>query len=350
MNTAAGFLRTLGGQKTVGGRSTALNNEMAGRISRRDLLGATGAALAVTVAGCTGPGGTSGGFEGGVERPPATLRMEPIDDPELPMKVLYTVGVEGPEWRAELMDAILDGGTTVERTRPPLPADRHLYYDDAVYQLSHEIVERTPATRYQIRVDIVQGTVVDSAAVQFSELPAVDREKFAAYGWDEGGNFGFGTSILYTDEEREQSALVPASEYAYIVWADGSEAAWFVDDSSETTLNTYEYAASPYATAAEYGKRMRDRMSFELDGLAEAEADIVRTAVDEGRFVVEPEETPTPAFRSLADRFRDQEQVHGLDEEGEGDLNGPYLVRYDGEVYWTVLLINTERTETDASA
>lgn len=315
--------------------------------TRRDLLGGTGTAVATALAGCTGPGGTEGGAQGGAELPPATLRMEPVADPELPARVLYSIGIEdGPDRRVELMDGILDGGTTVERTIPPFPEDQHIYYEDAVYVLSHEIIERTPATSYQIRVDIVQGTVVESEAVQFSDLPAIDREKFAAYGWDDGGSFGFGTSILYTHAEREKSALVPESAYSYIVWEDGSEAAWFVDDSHETTLNTYEYSAEQYLTAAEYGQRMRDQSAFELGALSDAEADIVQAAIDEDQYAVDHEQTLTPAFWSLADRFRPQEQAHGLREDGEGDLSGSYLVRYDGEVYWTVLLVNVERTGT----
>lgn len=309
------------------------------RLARRDLLTTTGAAVAVTLAGCTGEGLSSGD----AQLPPATFRMDVVDDAELPPKVLYTVGIEGPARRAELMAEIVDGGTTVNRTRPPLPEDRHIYYDDTVYQLSYEIIEQTPATSYQIRVDIVQGTVTEAETIAFSDLPAVDRKKFAAHGWDDGGTFGFGTSLLYTHAERNKSALVPDSEYAYIGWGDGSEAAWFVDDSSETTLYTYEYSAAQYSTATEYGRRMREQLSFELSGLSDAESAIIQTAIDEKRYTVARDETPSPAFRSLADRFRDQEQAHDLAADGEGDLSGPYLVQYGGAVYWTVLDINTER-------
>lgn len=330
---------------------TARSNEGLHRhLTRRDLLGGTGTAVAIVLAGCTGPGGTGDAAQDGAKLPPATLRMETVADPELPAKVLYSIGIEdGPDRRVELMDDILHGGTTVERTNPPFPEDQHVYYDDAVYVLSHEISEQTPATSYQIRVDIVQGTVVESEAVQFSNLPAIDREKFAAYGWDDGGSFGFGTSLLYTHAERANSALVPESEYSYIVWEDGSEAAWFVDDSHETTLNTYKYSAEQYSTAADYGRRMRDQLAFELSGLSDAETEIVQTAIDENQYAVAHEQTPTPAFWSLADRFRPQEQAHGLREDGEGDRSGPYLVRYDGEAYWTVLLVNVERTETQTA-
>lgn len=211
---------------------------------RRALLASTATLLSAILTGCTGlepSNGASGGALGVAEALAARLEMAALADAALPPKILYSVGVEDdPDCRSQLFERILDGGTTVERTRPPLPEDRHIFYDDAVYQLSHDVVEETPATSYQIRVDIVQETVTKSEAVQFSELPAVDREKFAARGWDDGGTFGVGTSLLYTHAEREKSALVPDSEYSYIVWKDGSEAAWFVDDSSETTLNTYE--------------------------------------------------------------------------------------------------------------
>jgi hypothetical protein len=274
--------------------------------------------------------------------------MTALADAAVPPKVLYGVGVEdGPDRRVQLFERILDGGTTVEGTRPPLPEDQHIFYDDAVYQLSHDVVEQTPATSYQVRVDIVQETVTESEAVQFSDLPAVDREKFAARGWDDGGTFGFGTSILYTHAERDKSALVPDSEYSYIVWEDGSEAAWFVDGSHETTLNTYEYTASQVASGAEYGRRMREQFAFELADLSDAQRDIIETAISEERYVVSPDETPPSALITLADRFRAHEQAHGLDEAGEGDLSGTYLVRYDGEVYWTTLVVHGDAFGTE---
>lgn len=331
----------------TGGHSTTTQERLHRQLTRRDVVRGAGTAVATASAGCTGLGGTGGVSSGEAELPPATLSMEPVADAELPASVLYSIGTEdGPDRRVELMDDILNGGTTVERTDPPFPDDQHIYYDDAVYVLSHELSKQTPATSYQIRVDIVQGTVVESEGVQFSALPAVDREKFAARGWDDGGTFGFGTSILYTYAEREKSALVPESDYSYIVWADGSEAAWFVDDAYNTTLNTYEYSAEQYSTAAEYGQQMRDQMAFELAALSDAEAAIVQTAINEDQYAVGHEQTPTPAFWSLVERFSPAEQAHGLDENGEGDLSGPYLVRYDGKVYWTVLLVNVKQTET----
>ena len=318
---------------------------------RRALLTSTATLLSATLTGCTGLGSSNSAAVGVAEVPTARLEMIPLADATLPPKVLYSIGVEdGPNRRVQLFDRILDGGTTIEGTRPPLPEDQHIFYDDAVYQLSHDVIEQTPATRYQIEVDIVQDTVTQSEAIQFSKLPAVDREKFAALGWDDGGTFGLGTSFLYTHAERDKSALVPNSEYSYIIWEDGSEAAWVVDGSNETTLNTYEYTATQVATVAEYGRQMRERVAFALSDLSDAQRDIVETAISQEQYVVGPDETPPSALVALADRFRDQEQAHGLDQTGEGDLSGTYLVRYDGEVYWTTLVVHGDAFATETSA
>lgn len=316
---------------------------------RRTVLTSTGTFLSAILTGCTGFG-PSNGVLGVAEDATARLEMTALTDAALPPKVLYGVGVEGDsDHRVKLFERILDGGTTTEGTRPPFPKDQHIFYDDAVYQLSYDVVEQTPATNYQIRVDVVQGTVNESEAIQFSELPAIDREKFAARRWDDGGTFGLGTSILYTHAEHDKSVLVPDSKYSYIVWKDGSEAAWFVDDSNETPLNTYEYTVSQVAPAAEYGRQMRERFAFALSDLSNAQRDIVETTISKEQYVINPDEGPLSALVALADRFRDQEQVHGLDEPGEDDLSGTYLVRYNDEIYWTTLVVHGDAFATETS-
>lgn len=65
------------------------------------------------------------------------------------------------------------------------------------------------------------------------------------------------------------------------------------------------------------------------------------------QYVVEPEATPSGALTDLADRFRDPEQVHALDETGEDDLSGPYLVRYNSDVYWTIFVVQSDAFEAE---
>lgn len=92
---------------------------------------------------------------------------------------------------------------------------------------------------------------------------------------------------------------------------------------------------------------MRERFAFALSGLSDPQRDIVETAIKEEQYIVGPDETPPSAFAALADQFRDHEQVHGLEEAGEGDLSGTYLVQYDGEVYWTILVVSGDALGTE---
>jgi len=317
---------------------------------RRALLATAATSLPALIAGCTGPGGL-GGSNAAVEAPTARLELETLADANLPTKVLYTVRpVEGDDSKTQLFDRIIDSGAATKATRPPFPEQRHIAYQDGVYELSYEVIEETPATRYSVKVDIATGSVTEAETIQFADLPEVDQEDFAAHGLADGDPVGIGTTFLYTDAEREQSVLVPESEYSYITWDDGTEAEWVVDDAYNTTLNTYRYSADQVATTAEYGQQMRGRFSFELAGLPEAQQDILKTAITDGPYVVGPDETPSDALVALANRFRGHEQAHGLDEDGEGDLSGTYLVQYQGDVYWTTLVVQHDVFQTASTS
>lgn len=317
------------------------------RLSRRAFLGATGASIVASLAGCTGPGGQAIGRG---ERTAATLWMEAVDGAELPTRAIYSIGIDdGPSRRADLMDDILDGGATIERLRPPLPKGDHIYYDDTIYQLAYEVTEETPADRFHVRLDIVQQTVTESKAVRFADLPTVDKEQLATAGLADGDPIGVGTTLLYTDAQQSESVLVPDPEYSFIIWEDGSEGAWFVDGSSETTLKTYRYTAEVVEDAATYGRKMRERFAFDLAGLSEAEREIVETAIEERKYTLPAGEPPPDAFRTLVDRFRGHEHARGLDEQAEDQngVDGPYIVQYDGEVYWAILSIAKELLGTE---
>lgn len=311
----------------------------------------------VSLAGCANtrspnrdPGG-SGGYPSGdaavADRPNAYLNMTAIDESALPPKVLYSLGEDdGPDSRVRLMERIVDSPTTVEGTRPPLPENEHIFYDGVIYQLSHEVVEQTPATTYSVKIDIVQDSVEADEAIQFADLPEVDREIFDRRGFASGEVVGIGTTLRYTDSEAEQSVLVPESEYSYIVWENGSEAEWVVDDSSETPLNTYDYTAERIAAAAEYGEQMRDRFAFELSNLSDAQQDIVESARNEDEYRIGSDESPPSEFVDLVERFQGQEQPRGLNESEHNRSGGNYLNEYDDTVYWTTVYLDAQESET----
>lgn len=301
-------------------------------MKRRLFLSSTVAGLSAALAGCISGGRGRGP---GGEAPTARLDMEALEVAAYPAKVLYTVPDAGD---SQLFERIVDASATVKDTRPPFPEDVHIAHGDGVYELSHEVIDQTPASVYSVILGTDEDSAPDSKTIQFSDLPAVDREKLATHGLATGDRLGIGTTLLYTDSERKRSVLVPP-EYSYISWDDGTTAEWTAGKTSDTPLNTYRYAAETIATATEYGRRIRERFAFELADLPTAQSDVVETAITDERYTVPPDESAPAAVTALVDRFRRQEQVHGLDESGPGDLNGQYLVRYRGEVYWTSLFL-----------
>lgn len=309
---------------------------------RRALL--TSGVVLLPFAGClsAAPGGGSGaaGSNGAAELPTASLSMEPIDDAGIPSRVLYDATPEGSGERTpgrELLDRLeRDGSATVEGTRPPLPGDRPLVYGGTVYRLAYEVTAETPATRFSVTVDVVNGDEREGRTVAFADLPAVDREVFERNGLASGEVVGVGTTLLYTDAEAERSALVPETDVSVIEWASGGEAEWVVDDAHGTTLDTYRYTVEGTTPASEFGARVRERFVWELSGLSDAERGIVEAAVED-RYVVPPEEAPPRALESLVERFRPHDRVEESTSEYRDRLSGPYLVRYDGDPYWTRL-------------
>ncbi|NHN61211.1 MULTISPECIES: hypothetical protein [Halorussus] len=315
-------------------------------MDRREFL-ASGATLAIAVAG---------GCTGCARAPAASLHMEQITDAGIAEKVTYRLD-EGPSERNRLVaDAVENDSATVGDTDPPLPANRSVVYDDAVYRLSREVVASAPATAFSFTLDPVDESVSESETVRFEDLPAVDREKFAARGWADGGFLGVGSSLRYREGEISESALVPEPEHSVIVWNAETRGRFEVDGSRETSLKTYRYEAEQVNPSAEaYGATIRERYAFELSGLSSEERDVVSQAIeDEGGYYVPGGEKPPDAVWNLGERFRSQEEVRYAWEDDEDDspsgrVDGTYVVRYDGEVYWTRIRVSREGFTTTAS-
>lgn len=317
-------------------------------VTRRSALGTAVAALLPTaLAGCSGSTNVASG-------PTASLSMAPVTVEALPSKVLYSVedsadSIDG-ESIAHLFERILNGGATIKSIDPPIPVGRHLLYDGTVYQLSREVLQREPAHTYVVEINTVQSNGDGLETIRIADLPGVDREKLAAKGLADDPPVGMETSFVYTDAEAGRSALVPEPEYSLLVWDDGERAEWTISKAAERTMVTARYTAERVTTAAEYGRRMREQFAVELTGLPSGQRDIVETAIAEDRYAVESGQSPSAAFVALADRFDAGEQVRALDEDGEGDLGGTYVVEYGGDVYWTVFTDNSDELRATPSA
>lgn len=320
-------------------------------MDRREFL-ATGAALAI---------GVTGGCTGCARSPSASLEMEPVTDAEIARRVTHRLEADGDSERSRLVSsAVENGSATREGTEPRLPENGTFVHDGSIYRLSREVVESRPATSFSFTLNPVEGSVDGSETVDYADLPAVDRRKFAERGWADGGFLGFGSSLLYLDPEIPDSALVPEPKRPVIVWDDETRGRFEVDGARDTALRTYRYAAERvHPDVAAYGRDVRERYEFALSGLSSGERRIVEEAIggnesDEengGRgYVIPPDEEPPRAMRELAERFRGREEVRRVWEESgarERSASGEYLVRYGGEVYWTQVFIVPEGgTET----
>lgn len=299
-------------------------------MDRREFLVA-GATLALT---------TAGGCTGCARAPTASLRMETITDEEVAKRVTYRSESADPDQRQLVTDAIANGTATAEGTEPPFPADRPFVYNGSVYRLSHEVVESKPATVFHFTLNPAEESVPDDEKIRFEDLPAVDRRKFARNGWADPEFLGFGSSLRYLDDEIPESALVPDPENPVVVWGEEARGRFEVDGSYATELKTYRYGAEQvHPSASEYGAEIRREYAFSLSNLTNPERDVVREAIENERGYSVPHDESLPdAVWRLAERFRPREEVRYAWEDDRGEtrpIDGTYLVRYDGEVYWT---------------
>ena len=345
-------------------------------MDRRSLL-ATGASLVgVLSAGCTGCA---------TYTPRTTLSMEPVSTADIarratpnPFPEPDNDGEEATERRRLLRGAIAGDAPTATGTRPPVSPEAAVTYRGTVYGIDYTVSESVPATSFGFVLNPAEGSVPADESISIDDLPAVDRDRLANFGLlDESDPFlGFGSSMLYLDSEIPESVLVPDPAYPYLVWPEAT-GRLEVDDGNATELNTYRYSATEVASAAGYGRGLLAEYGYRLSGVTPAERGILDEAIlppqesttvggartepadtnasvgetastDEAAregFVVPEGETAPPAVRSLFRRF---ESVRGLrQDETQTAIEGTYLVRYDGKVYWTEVRVGAGFTPTE---
>lgn len=347
-------------------------------MDRRSVL-ATGVSLAgVLSAGCTGCG---------TYTQLTTLTMEPVSDVDIarratpnPFPEPGNDSEEATDRRRLLRDAIAGDAPTARGTRPPVYPEEAFAYRETVYSVDYTVVESEPATSFGFVLNPAEGSVPDGESIPVADLPTVDRDRLANFGLlDESDPFlGFGSSMLYLDGEIPESMLVPNPTYPYLVWPEATGTIE-VDDGNPTELNTYRYTASEVASVEAYGRELLAEYGYRLSGLTPEQRAVVdeatvppresttaggertepadtnasvgdeesTTEVDREGFVVPEGETPSPAVRSLVRRF---ESVRGLrQDDTDEEIDGTYLVRYDGAVYWTVVTVGAGFTPTETA-
>lgn len=283
---------------------------------RRRFLASATTALVLPLAGCSEPAGGS-------------LSMMAMEDDS----------AIGRQWagstdnlsrkRRTLVESAIAGEAPRRTGRsPPYEAPRPLEHEEAVYEITHEVVDSRSVTRYRIRIDYDPETI-PANVVAYADLPEADRTALDGQvppGEEPPTGEGFDLDSTYRYPVDAESVLLE-SEYDGIGY-EGETYRFEIEPDREVTVETYEYRAGRVAdSAAALGRQLREQYLFTLSGLSEAEREIVAEATR----IYRPEDGVPEAFRSLTDRFREHDPVE------TGDGRGTYLVRYDDTVYWTTL-------------
>lgn len=335
------------------------------RLPRRSFLGGLGIGLA-GIAGCIGTGRSQGSGDGsngdgavgtGVTLT-ASLQMTSVSHTEIARRFAIQSN------RPLLKRLATNGSTTIEAVQPPLKSSDAVgpyLYEHTLHRISYEITGERRAHRYRVKFALVEGSVSADETIQFKDLPKVDREKLVSVGLGEVRTdqiLGFITALAYSEAEREQSALVPSPTHSVIVWDSGRRARITVETARETTVKTYHYTSERVAPVREYGQDIREQHEFQLSELSDAERQIIQEAIESKsgyQFASsdeEPEATPTSALRALVERFRAHDPFLVPENRAAGasaGVEGKYLVRYDGQVYWTELHIDEDEFNTETA-
>lgn len=293
-----------------------------GRLSPRNRLLPLGALLLlVLLAGCSAPGSAD---------------LEPVTDADIADRASRSIGAstvqdgDDPEVRV-LRSALENGSGTIEATSPPVSGGLPFEYRGSYYDLTRRVVDERTETSVSLVVDY-NASDPDGRRVAYEDLPPADRRLVDALLPPRPGprddGYDFGAAARYNDTEVERSAFAPEQRYDVVVY-EGEAYPVALDGTREVTVKTYRYTSTKVADGPdEYARDLKEEHLFTLNGLSEAEREVVQAAIEEGYHA---ESDDDEAFESVVERFRRHEPVEG--EEGHGE----WLVRYDGTVYWAEL-------------
>jgi hypothetical protein len=292
------------------------------------VLAAVGLVALVALAGCSAPG---------------SITITPVDDTDLAQEASRSIAASNPEADEEtrriVREAVENGSTTATDRRPPVDDRERRYpfrYEGAYYRVNSTVVDEELIYAVTVEVNYDPGEINDTETVRASDLPPADREIVADLppprSDDTDGDEGFdvGASADYTPAELSGSRLVSADESTeLVVVSDGERYLLRTERPREETRYTYRYTPVEVAPSDEsYAQSLRDRYLFDLEGVGDAERDVLSSARN-GTYYADG--SNDEAFESLVDRFRAHGAVRSDDYEGE------WLVRWNGQVYWAEL-------------
>lgn len=279
---------------------------------RRQFLANGTALLSVVVAGCGHPN--------------VVLDLNEATAEDIADEV-STLAEPGSEEHTVLREAIENGTTTRSGRSELFEQGERVRMGDTIYSISKTAVGSGEATVYGVRIDFAPAdTTPELGEIEYDDLPETDRQRLGRIITErpESNQEGYDIGIEYgtAEEVGDDSVFVPVQEYDIIVHQENR---YRIGVESRTATETeYRYEATEIAPDLEtFANRLRDRYLFALDGLSEAEREIVETAIDNAYF------QDDEAFRSVVDKIRDHEGIR------EADFYGTWLLTYEDVEYLT---------------
>jgi len=286
-------------------------------MDRRTLLGFVLVAVLAATAGCSGEG---------------SISMDPVNDSSLAEQASDDLTTISPGQDRALVGDVIENGTgTAVDVRPPVDRQAPFASGGSFYDISYTEAGTQQGYAVELLVDY-NGSADGGEVVDYDDLSAVDRtavegvlampdppEERLEPGFDAG------TTAVYTENQANASVLTTDQTYDAVRY-EGETYPVGVQTTPET-LTVYEYESTAVAESpGEYASMVREQYEFELSGLSEAERNVLEDAVGDTNYI---DESDNDGFDALVDRFR----THRAFEE-DGNV-GEYVVRYDGQVYWT---------------
>ncbi|ODR79519.1 hypothetical protein BG842_05900 [Haladaptatus sp. W1] len=198
---------------------------------------------------------------------------------------------------------------------------------DVFYEVSETRLESDETTVYDVRIDFdPDDSTPELGAIEYDDLPAADRNRLDSIPSEENtsdrGRRDIGIHYGTAEEVGNESVFVPRQRYDIIIRGENR---YRVAVATRTVTEAeYRYEVTEVAPDVDtFADRIRERHSFELTDLSDAERAVVEEATDGGYF------EDDDAFRSVIDRIRGHE---GID---VTDIFGTWLVEYERAEYIT---------------
>jgi hypothetical protein len=279
---------------------------------RRQFLASGTALLPVVVAGCG--------------HPAVVLDLNDATADDIANEVSTTAEPGSAEYT--VVSSALENGSAERSGRYEL-FDRvdTVRVGDAFYEVSETRLGSSDVTVYEVRIDFDPAdSTPERGEIEYDDLPETDRQRLEPIVSEDvpsGGDgddigVGYGTA----SEVGNESAFVPDPQYDVLVH-DGNRYRVTVD--SRTASETrYRYEVTEVAPGVDqFADRIREQYLFTLEGLSDAEREVVAEAIDGAYF------EDDDAFRSVVERIRAHEGI------SEDDFYGTWLLEYEGVEYLT---------------